>query len=140
MNLALDASDISENRVKPTCRPSASEIREIELLSQPMLKKYWPSERRAVLVHRFYLSLELKREATLEETVRSWESGICLAWRRDKMRRDGQEQLKEIEKHKYFLSQRLGHDAGWEAAARDWIEHHAAAWREWWEEQPNSGA
>lgn len=126
--------------MKSTCQHSAIELRDIELLSHSLLKKYWFSERRAILVHRFYRSLELKREASLEETVRSWESGICIVWRRDKMRRDGQEQLKEIERHKYFLSQRLGYDVGWEVAAKDWIENHAAAWREWWEEQPESGA
>ena len=93
-----------------------------------------------MLVHRFYLSLSLKREATVEETIKSWESGACVPWRRDKMRRDGQEQLKQIERHKYLVSQRLGRDIGWEEAARDWIDHHAGTWRGWWEEQPESGA
>ena len=132
--------DVSENTVKSMCQPSTGEFRDFELYSDPLLERYWPSERRAILVHRFYLSLEQKREATLEAALRSWESGICVAWRRDKMRRDGQEQLREIERHKYFLSQRLGYDVGWEVAAKDWIEKHAAAWREWWEKQPESGA
>jgi hypothetical protein len=90
-----------------------------------------------ILLHRFYLSLELQRETTIEEALSSWEAGPCRQWRREKMLRDSRQQICEIERHKYLLSQRAGHDIGWEAAARDWIEHHAAAWREWWEEQPD---
>ena len=122
------------------CGPTQTELREIELLTHRLLVRYWPSERRAILAHRFFLSVEIKREATLEESVGSWESGACMAWRRDKMRRDGLQQLREIERHKYLVSQRLGYDIGAEAAAKDWIENHAAAWREWWELQPESGA
>ena len=132
--------NVSEKTLDSACRPSARELREIELLSSPLLSKYWPSERRAILAHRFFLSLDLKREATMDETVKSWESGACIPWRRDKMRRDGQRQLKEIERHKYLVSQQLGYDIGAEAAAKDWVDHHAAAWRAWWEEQPESGA
>lgn len=110
------------------------------LMSHSLLAKYWPSERRAILVHRFFLSISLDRQAPLEETLRSWESGVCIPWRRDKMRRDSQQQLKQIEEHKYHMSQKAGHDVGWEVAATEWVEHHAAAWREWWETQPESGA
>ena len=108
------------------------------LLSHPLLREYWPSERRAVLTHRFYLSLETDCEISLEETLMSWEEGPSVSWRREKMRIDGQRQLCEIERHKYFLSQKLGYDVGWEPAAKDWIENYAAAWRAWWEEQPAS--
>jgi hypothetical protein len=133
---------VSENITKHSthCGPTQSELREIELLSHPLLVKYWPSERRAILAHRFFLSVEIKREASLDECVKSWESGACGPWRRDKMRRDGQQQLKEIERHKYLVSQKLGYDIGAEAAAKDWIENHAGPWREWWELQPESGA
>ena len=103
-----------------------------------LVEKYWPSERRAMLVHRFYLSTRLRRQASVEETVGSWEGGIARAWRRKKMRRDTQRQIREIERHKYFLSQRRGEDIGWEAAAADWVKHHAGRWRDWWEQQPES--
>lgn len=129
-----------EKTLRPACGPTPNEILEIEILNDPLLAKYWPSERRAILAHRFFLSLDLKREATLQETLRSWEAGACVPWRRDKMRRDGQQQIREIERHKYLVSQKLGYDVGAETAATDWIEHHAAAWREWWEMQPESGA
>lgn len=91
-----------------------------------------------MIAHHVYLSLETHRPVSLEETIRSWESGACRSWRRRKMRLDGQEQLRQIELHKYFVSQRSGYDVGWERAAREWIENHAAAWRNWWEEQERS--
>jgi hypothetical protein len=109
-------------------------------LCNPLLAGYWPSERRAILVHRFFLSMEQKREVPLEESIQSWEQGPAKQWRSDKMRRDGREQLREIERHKYHLSQSAGYDVGWERAAQDWVEKHAAAWRSWWEGTPEAGA
>jgi hypothetical protein len=97
------------------------------------LHQYSYAERRAILDHRFFLSIELHREASVEETLVSWESGVCRPWRREKMRRDRYAQLKEIERHKYYLSMRSGYDIGWEPAALDWVKNHAAKWREWWE-------
>ena len=123
----------------PTCGPAHLSVGS-DPLRHPLLAKYLPSERRAILVHRFYLALEARRDVLLEEALRSWESGICMPWRREKMLRDSQAQLKEIEKHKYHLSQRLGHDVGWEFAAEDWVQSHAASWREWWEQLPEAGA
>lgn len=97
------------------------------------LSAYSPSEQKAILDHRYFLSKELGRQATIEETIASWESGVGKAWRKLKSQRDRVAQLKEIERHKYFLSERSGHDIGWDLAVFDWLRHHAAAWREWWE-------
>ncbi len=98
------------------------------------LAAYSPSERKAILDHRFFLSIELGRQATLEETIASWESNFGKVWRRTKTQRDGIAQLKEIERHKYYLSMQSGRDIGWDVAIFDWIRNHAAAWREWWEQ------
>ncbi len=81
------------------------------------LAAYSPSERKAILYHRFFLSIELGK-----------------VWRRTKTQRDGIAQLKEIERHKYYLSMQSGRDIGWDVAIFDWIRNHAAAWREWWEQ------
>lgn len=97
------------------------------------LRHYSLAEQVAILDHRFYLSIKLDRQATFEETLRSWEAGTCRSWRDEKMVRDRTAQVKEIERHKWYLSQRVGRDIGWEPAAFDWIEKHAAAWRDWWE-------
>jgi hypothetical protein len=136
---------VSENSLKSdppkrTCGPSQTEIQEIELLQHAVLAPYWPSERRAIVVHKFYLSIEKRSEASIEEAVKSWETGVGTPWRRAKMRRDGLAQFREIERHKFLVSQTVGRDIGWEVAAKDWVEKHAAAWRAWWETQPESGA
>ena len=126
--------------METVCQPVDRSQHEPEYFAHSPLTRYCPSERRAILVHRYFLSVDLQREASLDETTRSWESGPGMLWRREKMRRDRQQQIKEIEKHKYFLSMRCGYDIGWEAAANDWIANHAAAWRDWWEQQKESGA
>ncbi len=107
-------------------------------LKDDRIAGYWPSERRAMLVHRFYLVSKFRREVSVEETLTSWESGGAKDWRKKKMRRDTQRQMREIERHKYFLSQHEGADVGWEAAASDWVARHSADWRDWWEQQPDS--
>ena len=113
-------------------------VAEEEFFADHLLKSYWPSERRAMLVHRFYLSGSLKRQATVEETINSWEDGAGRDWRRRKMRRDTKIQVGEIERHKYLLSESHGEDIGWETAAADWVCKHAKNWRDWWEQQPDS--
>ena len=107
-------------------------------LSDPLLRRYSPSERRAILVHRYFLGIELRRQPTLADTIRSWETSFARPWRREKALRDVAAQLREIEQHKYHLSEKARRDIGWEAAAADWIKSHAGAWRDWWESQPGS--
>jgi hypothetical protein len=98
-----------------------------------VLSRYSLAEQVAILDHRFYLSIALERQASFDETLRSWEAGAGRPWRETKMVRDRTAQVKEIERHKWFMSQHVGRDIGWEPAAFDWIEKHAAAWRDWWE-------
>lgn len=104
----------------------------------PLLKRYSLSERRAILVHRYFLGIELKREPSLEDAIASWEARFARPWRREKALRDLAAQLREIERHKYHLSEKAGRDVGWEAAAADWVQTHASDWRDWWESQPGS--
>ncbi len=107
-------------------------------LSHALLSEFSLSERRAVLIHKFSLSVQTSDDVTVEVALDSWESGFSQTWRRKKMRRDTQRQMNEIERHKYFLSEKYGRDVGWEAAAEDWVNKHARTWREWWETQPES--
>lgn len=107
-------------------------------LRSALLASFALSERRAILCHRLYLGFQLQREADLQTALLSWEGGACTAWRREKMRRDCQEQIRQIELHRTELSRLLGQEVSAEAAARDWIQKHAAAWRAWWEQQPES--
>jgi len=108
--------------------------------SDPRFDGYWPSERRAILVHRFYLGIESKRWVSIPEAIASWESGPGCIWRATKAKRDGEHQRAEIARHKWILSKHSGRDVGWDCAAEDWVVHHAAAWRRWWEQQPEAGA
>ena len=107
-------------------------------LNDPLLVDYPPSERRAILVHRYYLGIELKKEPALSVAIRSWEDNHARPWRRKKTRNDVKAQLKEIQRHKDYLSQKTGEEVGWEEAASDWIRCHAEEWRDWWENQPTS--
>ncbi len=99
-----------------------------------MISKYYLSERKAMLDHRYYLSISLGREASVQEVLLSWESGLGSDWRRDKMRRDCADQYQEILRHKWLLSENAGRDVGEEFAARDWVLRHARAWRCWREQ------
>jgi hypothetical protein len=102
---------------------------------QKQLDEYSPSERRAILVHRYFLGIEYRREPSIQETIASWEARFARNWRRTKVMKDLSAQLREIERHKFFLSEKAGYDIGWESAAKDWIQAHAGAWRDWWERQ-----
>lgn len=109
-----------------------------DFLSHSLLSDFSHSERRAILLHKFSLSVQMNQDVTVKVTLESWETGFSQEWRRKKMRRDTQRQMNEIERHKYFLSERYGRDVGWEAAAEDWVKNYARSWREWWEQQPEA--
>lgn len=117
---------------------SQSSLEALPELTDPLLKRYCPSEARAILIHRYYLGLELKREPTLEDTIASWEARFARPWRREKALCDVAAQIREIERHKYHMSEQAGQDVGFETAAADWIRSHAKTWRDWWESQPAS--
>jgi len=104
----------------------------------PALRRYWLSERRAILWYRRQLHGALQIDLSIEETVEYWEHGPARRWRHAKIQRDGHRQLAEIEKHKYLVSERLGCDVGWNRAAREWVEKYAKIWRDWWEAQPDA--
>ena len=74
------------------------------LFNHPLLRGYWPSERRAILYYRIRLveRLEVKEldeespaEIVVEQLLVRREKGPGGAWRHDKMRRDGEEQMHE---------------------------------------------
>ena len=103
-----------------------------------LLTGFWPSEVRAIHACRVFLQRESHCKITIEETLDAWEGRIGKKWRAEKMRIDGQMQLREIEQHKSQVAEKEGKELDWEAAAHDWIERHSKAWRDWWESQPAS--
>jgi hypothetical protein len=104
------------------------------------MSKYLPSERRAILVHRYFLGIEWGRDPGLDATIRSWEDRIAPPWREKKMRADRIAQMSEIDRHRTELSESRGIEIGWEEAIADWARHHAADWRQHWEASPAAGA
>jgi len=104
------------------------------------MTKYLPSERRAILVHRYFLGIERGHDPGLDATVQSWEDCIAPPWRQRKMKADRIAQMSEIERYRSDLSQSRGMDVAWEEAIADWARHHAAEWRRHWEATPAAGA
>ena len=109
-----------------------------ELLNHPLLSRYCPSERRAIVCHHLYLIYQSQAEVALWETVKSWDEGACIPWRREKMRLDCKEQLRHIEEYRLRLSGRSKKEVKPETAACRWIQKYAASWRENWENQAES--
>ena len=101
-----------------------------------LLVGFWPSEVRAIHACRTFLRRENDCEISIKETLEAWEGRLGRKWRAEKMRIDGQMQLKEIEQHKSQVHEKEGRDLDWGAAAQDWIECHSRTWRDWWESQP----
>ena len=103
-----------------------------------LLAGLWPSEVRAIEACQAFLRRQQKSEVSLKETLEIWEGRLSRKWRAEKMKIDGQMQMREIEQHQSRIQKEEGRQLDWETAAQDWIERHARTWREWWEEQPAS--
>lgn len=116
-----------------------SDVRDRVDISDPRLGRFSPSERRAILVHKYFMGTRLGYDPGLTAAIEDWESRHARIWREAKMQSDLQEQLREIERHKYFLSETAGHDVGWEFAIRDWMVKYAGTWRNCWEQTYESG-
>ena len=94
-----------------------------------MLGPYGVSERRAILVHKYYLGTQLGYDPGLGQAVTSWESRVAGHWRRERQIADCQAQLSEIERHREMLIRQRRADISMEEAGRDWILRFAAEWR-----------
>ncbi|UCG15653.1 MAG: hypothetical protein JSV19_10205 [Phycisphaerales bacterium] len=108
--------------------------------NDPLLAKYLPSERRAILVHRYFLGIERQCDPGLPAAIESWEAGVAVVWRQKKMHGDRVAQMSEIDRHRSFLSSVRGREVGWDEAVSDWVRKHAEDWRRSWEESPAAGA
>ena len=104
------------------------------------MREYRPSENRAILVHKYYLGIELGYDPSVEEATESWERNHALNWRNAKMRRDVEAQIREIDSHRDQLSKERGSEIAWEHAAKEWVSTREAQWREQWESTVSAGA
>lgn len=106
----------------------------------PALSRYLPSERRAILVHRYFLGIEQGADPGLAVAIQSWEAGVADDWRRKKMHLDRLAQMTEIDRHRSELSTARGRSVDWNEAVWDWVQHHAEEWRQGWERTVAAGA
>ncbi len=104
------------------------------------VNQYRPSEYRAILVHKYYLGIECGHDPTLEEAVESWETNHADGWRNQKMRRDVEAQIREIDKYCDRISRQRGVEVCWEDAAKEWVSTREAKWRDQWEASTYAGA
>ncbi|GJM24096.1 MAG: hypothetical protein DHS20C16_05110 [Phycisphaerae bacterium] len=104
------------------------------------VSQYRPSEYRAILVHKYYLGIEWNCDPTFEEAVDSWESNHADGWRNQKMRRDVQAQIGEIDAYRDRISKERGAEVSWEDAAKEWVSTREEKWRDQWEATSYAGA
>jgi len=88
-----------------------------------------PSELKAIEDHKYYISLEQKRQISIEEAIKDFISKYEADWLREKTRRDNIAQKEEIDRHKYLRSEQEGRDLG-EEAVDEWRQKYAHIWRE----------
>ncbi len=88
-----------------------------------------PAELKAIEEHKYYMSLELGCEVSIEQALSDFIKEYREEWLRDKQEKDMQAQKMEIIKHKYFRSQEEGCDIGEERAVHEWREKYAKIWR-----------
>ncbi len=104
------------------------------------LNQYRPSEYRAILVHKYYLGIERGYDPSFEEAIESWEQNHADDWRQQKMRRDVQAQIGEIDAYRDRVSKERGVTVQWEDAAKEWVNTREAKWRDQWEASSYAGA
>ena len=87
-----------------------------------------PEERAAIETHKYFLSKEAGRDVGMGYAIAHWLVHHSAKWRHERLRKDLEDQWKEIEKHKWIESEKAGTDLG-DSAAMDWIKKHAGEWR-----------
>lgn len=112
----------------------------MKTLERPKLSSYWPSEQRAIIVHKYFLGIERGCDPSIEEAIESWEERHAHQWRCEKMRRDAEAQLAQIDAHQERMSKSQNRPVSFSEAARDWVHNHESNWRSSWEQTEHAGA
>ena len=93
------------------------------------LAHYDPSERDAILDHKYFLGIEMGFDPGLICAIESWEAHYAAEWRRRRLVADWVAQCAEIERYRADLARKGHGEITLEDAARGWIASYAAAWR-----------
>jgi phosphotransferase system HPr (HPr) family protein len=88
-----------------------------------------PSELKAIMDHKWYLSQQAQKEVTLEEAMNDFRERYRSGWLRSKLADENKEQVEEISKYKWCRSEEEGHDIGKAQAALEWVQRFADLWR-----------
>jgi phosphotransferase system HPr (HPr) family protein len=88
-----------------------------------------PAELLAIEDHKYFMSQRSGAEVSIEDAIDDFLKCYAESWRREKMRRDAMDQIREIERHKYLRSMQEGRDIGRNVAAEEWCSKYAHIWR-----------
>jgi hypothetical protein len=131
---------LDAGRVRAGVTPSRLEGKLEMCGPNPLLSGYWPSECRAIMVCKYFMGLERGYDPPLPEVIDIWERDYAPRWRANKLQRDAQAQVREIEGLRQRLAAERGGDVDFKAAAREWVSRYEASWRAAWEDTAAAGA
>lgn len=92
------------------------------------MEQFSNAEWQAIDVHKYYLSENAGYDVGLECAIRDWLANYAARWRYERLKKDLEEQMREIERYKWIESEKAGRDLG-QQAAMDWISRFADEWR-----------
>ena len=88
-----------------------------------------PSELKAIMDHKWYLSEQARREVSIEEAMDDFRERHRSNWLHSKLDEENKEQIEEISRFKWYRSAEEGSDIGETRAALEWIQRFADLWR-----------
>lgn len=98
-----------------------------------------PCELKAIEEHKYFMSLNLKREVSIDEAIEDFITNHMHTYQCYKQKADNEEQKKEVDKHKYLRSMEMGYDIGEHTAFQEWAQNFAQSWREYRESLERNG-
>jgi len=91
-------------------------------------EQFSKAELHAIEVHKYYLSEQAGRDVGMDCAVKDWLAHYAARWRYERLKKDLEEQIREIERYKWIESEKAGYDLGQQAAI-DWVRRFAREWR-----------
>jgi len=93
------------------------------------IKDLTAGELAAIAKHHDEMVAKLHRNVTLQEAIEDFLVNCRLVWEREKLLKENEEQMREIERHKWIESEKAGYDIGEHRAVEDWMQKCAHIWR-----------
>ncbi len=99
-------------------------------ISREAIELIDPSELKAIMDHKWYLSERAGRPVSIEDAILDFRERYRNGWLQSKLEQENREQIDEIIKYKWYRSEEEGHDIGKDRAAFEWITGFADLWRQ----------